>query len=841
MVVIKIGFDPYHMKTSLNINGKNIKKDGEGYEKIQQYLKKDIPLQSWIDPISFQEWRGLLIEAIGNSNETEVECHFQGRELDFIDLKESFDRQSKKEFNGRYNISVQYPNPDFIYTDEEILERAEKAYKLICSEDFKQILDDKIFELREDSQLVKEYNALEKKYQAAREDEFRIVFSGMYTCGKSTLINAILGKDILPTRDGTCTSKVFKISHDPNVQYARMSCIDADGKVVVKEQEYTAESLHEAFEHIFPRGEDDELLPSVPETIETVLVSADMSSLYPKDATYNTSNMKLVIIDTPGTNSGEGNMVDDGKAHCEITKKVVQSSKKEIVVFATNASEDKDDSIQDFLDMVDEAGSQGAYDRRFLFVLNRADQCSLKPGETWEKKLRSIRNYYIGKKRLIQNPRFFPISALAAFTVRRGLVKTNDYKKIEANYYSYDEDVEGFVAMDNKENYHFDEYCSTSQSIKDSIHSYIDVLPSSNLKPAERRQQEILFHSGVVSLEMAIRDYIAKYAFPLKIQELLNSYDTICKETKQLVSITSKKFDKAVRDLQDAQSKQKAEEEERTDANKTKASLEQVSTMVKEKKEKLDTIATDFNKNADEQVRYKREMVVAIGNAIDLAKKDPKSETVKSEVQKIVEDAAVQCRTAIDTQFSDSRKKAMALEKEVMDFFREIKSTVDLGDDFRIDLTTDFETLNTESILAVEDAHHSERNPELDRGFILFRPIKNLFIKKCIDCNDGIDIDKLIEVLETIYADFDTKIDEKFKEAKENLSNASDKLKSNMDKLEERIIKYADRLTRMKATIETITADVKTKSEYEARLKRYNALLASVQKYTSFDSIIEME
>lgn len=164
-----------------------------------------------------------------------------------------------------------------------------------------------------------------------------------------------------------------------------------------------------------------------------------------------------------------------------------------------------------------------------------------------------------------------------------------------------------------------------------------------------------------------------------------------------------------------------------------------------------------------------------------------------------------------------------------------------MGDDFRIDLTTDFETLNTESILAVKDAHHSERNPELDRGFILFRPIKNLFIKKCIDCNDGIDIDKLIEVLETIYADFDTKIDEKFKEAKENLSNASDKLKSNMDKLEERIIKYADRLTRMKATIETITADVKTKSEYEARLKRYNALLASVQKYTSFDSIIEME
>ena len=265
MIVITIGYDPYHMKTSLNINGKNIEKDGRGYEKIRKYINEPIPLQSWIDPTPFQEWRGLLIEAIGNSNETVVECHFKGRELDFIDLKESFDRQSKKEFNGRYNISVTYPTPDFIYTDDEILKQAETAYKMICSERFKQILDDKIFELGENSQLVKEYNALEKNYKAAHDDEFRIIFSGMYSCGKSTIINAILGKEILPTRDGTCTSKVFKISHDSTVKYAKMSCIDAKGNVVVEEKEYnTKESLRDKFEKIFPRGKNDELLPSDP-------------------------------------------------------------------------------------------------------------------------------------------------------------------------------------------------------------------------------------------------------------------------------------------------------------------------------------------------------------------------------------------------------------------------------------------------------------------------------------------------------------------------------------------------------------------------------------------------
>lgn len=840
MVVIKIGFDPYHMKTSLNINGKNINKDGEGYEKIQQYLKKAIPLQSWIDPISFQEWRGLLIEAIGNSNETEVECHFRGRELDFIDLRESFDRQSKKEFNGRYNISVKYPTQDFIYTDDEILERAETAYKLICSDDFKKILDDKILELGADSQLVKEYNALEAKYQAAREDEFRIVFSGMYTCGKSTLINAILGKDILPTRDGTCTSKVFKISHDPNVQYARMSCIDANGKVVVKEHDYTAEALHEAFEHIFPRGEDDELLPSVPATIETVLVSTDMSSLYPKDASYNTSNMKLVIIDTPGTSSGEGNMAADGKAHCEITKKVIQSSKKEIVVFATNASEDKDDSIQDFFDMVDAADSQGAYDQRFLFVLNRADQCSLKSGETWDKKLRSIRNYYVGgKKRPIQNPRFFPTSALAAFTVRCGLVKTNDYKKIEANYYCYDEDVAGIVAMDGKENYHFDEYCSTSQSIKDSIRSYIDALPSSSLKPAERRQREILFHSGIVSLEMAICDYVAKYAFPLKIQELLNSYDTICKETKQLVTITNNKFERAVRELKDAQSEKKAKEEEHANADKTKASLESISKTVSEKKKKLDDISDTFFKSADLQLReVKKKMYIAIGEAQTVAHKRSKNANVKDEVQNIVEAAAEQCKETIDTQFSDSRKKAKDLEKEVTDFFKTIKDTVDLGDGFCINLTTDFTKISTSSISEVQNTGHWKRNPKLDEGFFLFRPIKNLFIEKKVYVDDGIDTDALEQVLKMIYNNFETGIDATFNTSKNNLAKASEALKTNMDSLQAGIIDHANRISKIQASMKVITADVNAKAEYEGKLNRYSALLAQVQEYTSF---IEME
>ena len=87
MIRVKIAYDPYHMKTSLNINGQNVKRIARGYERISNFVKQDIPLQSWIDPIPFQNWKGLLWEILGNSFETEVEFHFRGRKIDFLDLQ----------------------------------------------------------------------------------------------------------------------------------------------------------------------------------------------------------------------------------------------------------------------------------------------------------------------------------------------------------------------------------------------------------------------------------------------------------------------------------------------------------------------------------------------------------------------------------------------------------------------------------------------------------------------------------------------------------------------------------------------------------------------------------
>lgn len=839
MIIVKIAYDPYHMKTSLNINGQNVKRTARGYERISKFIKEDIPLQSWIDPIPYQNWKGLLWEIIGDSLETEVEFQFRGRKIDFLDLEEAMTAQSTA---GNYEVTIHFPmdKQKLCYNDQDILERAKKAYTLIQSDGFKQILDDKLFEIGKDSALYTAYQNLGQKYDEAMNGEFRIVFSGMYTCGKSTIINAILGKEILPTRDGTCTSKVFKIYHDPEEAFARMSCVDKDGQTVVEEQAYTEESLKEKFSELFPR-KGEKLLPSNPPTIDTVIIHTSIASLYPENASYQQGDVKIVIVDTPGANSGTGNEIEGETNHFEIAKRVIESGKKEMVIFAVNATEDQNESIVKFLKMVDATDPHKAYDQRYLFVLNKADGCTLKEDESWSGKLKGTENYYSNDgKRAIRNPRFFPTSALAAFSIRSG--RSDGYEKVKPCYYHYDEEAEEMIPTQGRQNYYFDEFCSTSQAIKDDIHKQIqDINNDSKLKIADKRKQEILLHSGIVSLEMAIQDYIEKYAFPLKIQDLLQSYEIIFKETDQLVGIASSNFDKAVKALESTDAQKSAEEAERVRTKQIHESLKKVKEKIAYKKSELNGIAGSFRKDVRIQSDdIKAKMWDVIQEALKMAKKNAKRDNIRVEIKGYVDQAIVDCHSEISNHFSRSREKAKELETEIVGLFQEIQTIIDFGDNFSITNTTAFHDISTDSIAEIENEIRTIRNPELDEGFFLFRPIKNLFVfDKTVPVNAGINLKKLESELANIKCQFDLDIDKTLDKSASNLEEASIQLQRNLDRLESRIEEYADQMKKMNANIEKMALDVTEKAKFEKKLQKFRELLLSVQQYTYFDELRE--
>lgn len=840
MITVRITYDPYHMTTSMNIGGINVKRATGTYDKIKKYVTKKIPLQSWLDASRFQDWKGLLLEIIGNSNEDVVHFVFRGREIDFLDLQEAMEFQKQECNNGMYDIDVTY-DPHFIYDDKTMMRRVQQAYEMIRSDDFKRIIEDKTFGYGEDSELRKTYNKLKEIYDSAMDSEFRIVFSGMYTCGKSTLINAILGKELLPASDETCTSKIFRILHDPSVSYAKMYCVDAAGKVVVSEEEYTKETLSAKFAEMFPRGSNNQLLPSNPPSIDSVIISTDISSLYPDNAQYDKNSMRLVVIDTPGTSSGEGNMVKDGPAHIDITRSVIESDKKEIVIMATSAETDKIESIQTFLDMVDRTEEQGAYDQRFLFVLNKADMCTFNPGETWEAKLQGIRNYYVGdksKKRTIQNPRFFPTCAVGALKVKIGKTNgDNGYNRVLANYFYNDEEEERWIACPQKELFHFDEYCSASQRIKNEIKERLNTA-CIGVKAVERRRAEVLYHSGILTLELAIKDYIEKYAFPLKIQTLLATYETIFKEIGQVLTLTSARFDEAVAKKLDLEQKKRQEEEEQQRERAVQQSLIAVTEMAAEKKAKLEELAQVF---IESSLRAAKDIKTTMSISLEEAKKTGKSKDSKyygneqqKKIQSIIELGAQRCYAVLDRQLQESGDQIECIEKEILQFFEEIKELITFDRDFSIQYTTAYQRVSTSAVLNVKRLKRTVRNPDWDSGFFLFRPIKRLFISKTVERDDGLDLKALNAIIEKLSVELDTNVDRVFRGNEEALRQAINILVQNIDQLELEIREYADRINGIGMHIVALSGNIEDKTVFIEKMEAYLQLMQKIKTALNF-------
>lgn len=840
MIKVKITYDPYHMSTSININGINVKKS-TSYEKIGKFAKQSLPLQSWMDAITFQKWRGLLIEIVGNSNESEVAFIFRGREIDYQDFKDSMLFQAKYENNGIYDIDVSFES-HFIYDDKIMLERVQRAYNLIRSNTFKRIIEDKNYCISKDDTLWKEYENLETLYNSAMDSEFRIVFSGMYSSGKSTLINAILGKALLPMSDGTCTSKVFKIIHDSTVKYAKMHCLDKNGNVVVPEEEYDAEQLTNKFISLFPRGADNELLPSVPASIDTVVIRTNISSLYPSNASYNENTMQLVIIDTPGTSSGEGNMVETGPSHVDITRGVIESEKKEIIILATSAIEDKDDSIQDFLEMVDDSDEQGIYDQRFFFVLNKADCCTFNANESWETKFGSIKKYYLGNKiRKIQNPRFFPTSAMGTLKIRTGSVEDDSsYEGVSARYYTFNRRQQKLLPAPNRDKYYFDEVCATSQNIKNQIKARLQTIESEEVDSYLKMDREIELHSGIVSLELSIQDYIERYAFPIKIQSLLKTYESIFKEVGQVLTLTSSQFEKNRAALEDLVNAREIEEEEHRQERLIQQKLQEVSNEVAEKRHLLEHLLSVFTKSSLQEAKnIKSLMEIAIEEAIKKGTSTScNRDQLFEEIEHIIQTADEECHQNLKRVFSARINEIRQIQEEIKTFYERVKAIVQL-EGFSIELTTDFEKLNASSLTTIKVLENNVRNDAYYTGkftrFAWQRKLRGWWCGiKETKKEFSLDKEMLKTVLQDMRQQLDERIDNVFLSNRNQMQEAVNSLNDNLSKIKEKIEDQMNRIRSIKENIDNIASDIHLNKLFESQLQTDIGIIMSIHEALDF-------
>lgn len=211
---------------------------------------------------------------------------------------------------------------------------------------------------------------------------FPVVVMATMSCGKSTLINALLGKDILPSRNEACTAKVYSILDNDNDESTTIYLTDKKG-TVTKIDSDLAPVLAEANQN--------------PE-ITSITITGQIKGV------LNTKKT-LLIIDTPGTNNARD------IEHAAITRSVLQKIKGGLILYMINATQM---GIHDDRELLVELHSflEQRPKISVLFVVNKVDALDTER-ESLEKLMMEIRGY-LGNCGFA-SPNILPLSALSAY------------------------------------------------------------------------------------------------------------------------------------------------------------------------------------------------------------------------------------------------------------------------------------------------------------------------------------------------------------------------------------------------------------------------------------------
>lgn len=723
MKKVFIKYDPYEMRSVVVVDGKEIQKNRHCDSNLKKYLDGSvhIPIQSWIDPIEPDNWKGLL-ETLCLMGDKDIVVEFAGRRIDYEGIQTALVAQNKSRNLGAKLTFCELVEE--IAPDSEMKKNIDKAINLMLTDYFAEIVQES-----ESKELIAKYSRLKKTYDEIDDSEFRIVFTGTYSSGKSSTINALIGKNLLPTATGTCTAKICRIIHDANVKCLATVKYEYNGTV----KQYSCEVAEEVQDRI----------RAVEDAVEEIEVYTDLTSLYPAD---DKNDFKIVIVDTPGTDSATGNDTakseDEAKrlskkSHIELTKDTLASKQKEMVVLISD-EKFEDENIVELLDIIEESAEQdeGAFNDRFLFVMNMCDSLSYSnQGETLGN---YVKNFITNIKKVpnsarirnIVNPRVFPITSGAALAVVNGYVTEpgisqgmtkkaelygyyeNFCKKIyyyppvklEGNFEQYIGQVK--AQYPNYHNFCLERHSAVSEAVK---YKYEQMLEGELSVP-----ERVLIHSGVPALESAIQEYIKSYAYPIKVRQLLGCFRDILTE---LISLNDEKYEaleRAKKSYSDAVFAREKTEEEKAQEKQRKATLVSVKEKMVSVKGKVDQI-----KETVPEINGIRSDFYGIKNGI-AGKVAGRKEVLKDEGDEIIADISKQMdillgqiRETIRQVKSKKRESTNDLYTEFISYLEELEAAglMYVGSFSLKDTVAYQQIVDKESFTKAEENARYENNP----------------------------------------------------------------------------------------------------------------------------------
>lgn len=303
------------------------------------------------------------------------------------------------------------------------------------------------------------YQSFKDYYAYRQSKEKRFLVIGTMSAGKSTFLNSILGRDLLPAQNEACTSKIYEYVNRPYIDHF-----------------ITTKNGEESFTCLFDLNEKNLHEWNNDTGVEQIQLEGSLSSVNP-------INTQVTFIDTPGTN----NSMD--RTHSDITLQAIKSNMYDTVLYLMNATQLGTDDDKRLLNKVREHFSIYK-EKDIIFVVNKVDEIDESGGESVAEFVKNTENYLT--KNGFKKPQILFISALAAKLSQMVLAEqalTRKERNMFNFYYEFfsekEADLTQYSKLDNK--FLLDTTRTDQVAVQDQLYDI-------------SRIYKIINHSGIIQI-----------------------------------------------------------------------------------------------------------------------------------------------------------------------------------------------------------------------------------------------------------------------------------------------------------------------------------------------------
>ncbi|MGN0500759.1 MAG: dynamin family protein [Ruminococcus sp.] len=470
MTQIYVKYNPYRLETTVKVNGRDVSTDSILYK-----VTKGKRLQEWIG-----KFPKMLREEL---NTVDFSLEYCGMALDWDDFEDAFEQAQKEGI-------IKVTNMKYIAgkSDEDINEKIVKVFQDLQEGPLDDFRDPK----------------LTKAFENTNNAIFPVNVIATMSSGKSTLINALLGEKLMPSKNEACTATITEILDADDPTFAAV-VYDEDDVVLQEVPHLTYEIMNELNDN-----------PNV----HRILTEGDIPFL-------DSKSTALMLVDTPGPNNAQN------QAHKNTTYRAINNDSNNLILYVLNGTQlsTNDDAalLHYVADQIKKGGKQVR--DRFLFVINKMDQFNPQE-ESIEKAILSAKRYLASYG--IEDPQLFPCSAFTALNIKTALAGIDIDNLTRTQERQLPISARDTLIMIDKflefETMHLEKYSTLSPSAQQELNFRL----SRAIESGDTKEQALI-HSGIYSIEAAITAYVKKYAKTKKIKDLVESFQEVLESSEVLV------------------------------------------------------------------------------------------------------------------------------------------------------------------------------------------------------------------------------------------------------------------------------------------------------------------